>query len=723
MYTQCPECSRIYKITAEKLKTANGYVRCGVCRSAFNAIPHLTEKITTKVPPPKSSNLNIDSSEYYVKEILAQLQELQTQYNSVTYWAPTNKPKRYWLSAAKAAALSSFFFYNKTALDNRIAIEDKQEPEPVPNLVEEEKKEVKQNLFLTKKKDTTLIPLTVTTSLPISEDNVQKESSEDVLSPVIVLDTRPTDELMDEGKKNLLNRSQNYEVAINNFRSVILKEKVDKAREANELLGYAYEKSRMLDKAIKQYTRYLALYPEDGQDRQRVRQRLMSLEILVPKESLADISKNKKPREGDANNFSGTISEYSFVGGKEVDSITGIQFSASHQHNQYTLSSNIRLTEIKDFSNSSGNRTNLYSAYVDFSDTFSEYNVRAGRQVSVAGAISKFDGISANYKINDDIKVTAAVGRPYTGPASKTTRNFVGTELNWRLNQDWLLSAYATRDVADGVTERNAIGGGFQYTQQKKSAMFRVEYDTLYHTLNQITYQDMVYIGNYSFFSVFERRRSPIPYGDVGLGLSGLSPEKQIYNSVGELISKSGLTTAELYTFIKGTTPIATSVVTGFTKNINRDVSATADIQMTNLSTTPGFNINPKFDPVPIQIGQMKNYSLNLHLRSDNYILKDNTTELVLNGSTGSMKSYSLTLADMYRLNHINRDSVSVMMRYDSYNPGYGTTQTISTILRGIHTLGERGSLEAQYSKSFTIGNDLTKSSGDNFYIGYRYDF
>jgi predicted Zn finger-like uncharacterized protein len=43
MYTQCPECSVSFRVTAEILKQAAGKVRCGGCGSAFNALEHLSE--------------------------------------------------------------------------------------------------------------------------------------------------------------------------------------------------------------------------------------------------------------------------------------------------------------------------------------------------------------------------------------------------------------------------------------------------------------------------------------------------------------------------------------------------------------------------------------------------------------------------------------------------------------------------------------------------------
>ena len=51
MYTQCPECSTAFRVTAAVLKQAAGKVRCGGCGIAFNALAHLSEEKPVSRPP------------------------------------------------------------------------------------------------------------------------------------------------------------------------------------------------------------------------------------------------------------------------------------------------------------------------------------------------------------------------------------------------------------------------------------------------------------------------------------------------------------------------------------------------------------------------------------------------------------------------------------------------------------------------------------------------
>ncbi len=55
MYTQCPDCSTAFRVTADVLKQAAGKVRCGGCGNAFNALAYLSESMPEQ-PAPKDPN-------------------------------------------------------------------------------------------------------------------------------------------------------------------------------------------------------------------------------------------------------------------------------------------------------------------------------------------------------------------------------------------------------------------------------------------------------------------------------------------------------------------------------------------------------------------------------------------------------------------------------------------------------------------------------------------
>ncbi|MDH3619254.1 MAG: DUF3426 domain-containing protein [Gammaproteobacteria bacterium] len=51
MYTQCPDCSTAFRVTADVLKQAAGKVRCGGCGNAFNALAYLSENMPEQQVP------------------------------------------------------------------------------------------------------------------------------------------------------------------------------------------------------------------------------------------------------------------------------------------------------------------------------------------------------------------------------------------------------------------------------------------------------------------------------------------------------------------------------------------------------------------------------------------------------------------------------------------------------------------------------------------------
>src|ERR1700737_3237077 len=62
MFTVCPKCALTLVVTAEDLRVAQGYVRCGRCSSVFNALARLAEEqqapeasVEPAPPPPAAS--------------------------------------------------------------------------------------------------------------------------------------------------------------------------------------------------------------------------------------------------------------------------------------------------------------------------------------------------------------------------------------------------------------------------------------------------------------------------------------------------------------------------------------------------------------------------------------------------------------------------------------------------------------------------------------------
>jgi len=83
MFTECPECSTAFRVTAKVLQQAGGRVRCGGCGNAFSAIEHLTEELPGpteqgSTPPPEADDEPTSHDEFAEtsRQLLKTLDEL-----------------------------------------------------------------------------------------------------------------------------------------------------------------------------------------------------------------------------------------------------------------------------------------------------------------------------------------------------------------------------------------------------------------------------------------------------------------------------------------------------------------------------------------------------------------------------------------------------------------------------------------------------------------------
>lgn len=65
MYTRCPDCATVFRVTADALRVAQGDVRCGVCSNTFNAVVHLSEQafppeVEQDAPPSPDDSMTVE---------------------------------------------------------------------------------------------------------------------------------------------------------------------------------------------------------------------------------------------------------------------------------------------------------------------------------------------------------------------------------------------------------------------------------------------------------------------------------------------------------------------------------------------------------------------------------------------------------------------------------------------------------------------------------------
>ncbi len=104
MYTRCPDCATIFRVTADALRVAQGDVRCGVCSNTFNAVEQLSEQAFTPAveddegPSPDDSmtveelpgNENIELSEEAAMEYHGDAADIDRLFVIVSQPKPLN---------------------------------------------------------------------------------------------------------------------------------------------------------------------------------------------------------------------------------------------------------------------------------------------------------------------------------------------------------------------------------------------------------------------------------------------------------------------------------------------------------------------------------------------------------------------------------------------------------------------------------------------------------
>jgi predicted Zn finger-like uncharacterized protein len=56
MFTTCPECGTVFRVTTAQLRMAEGFVRCGHCAAEFNAIASLSDELPAPAAPPPAAS-------------------------------------------------------------------------------------------------------------------------------------------------------------------------------------------------------------------------------------------------------------------------------------------------------------------------------------------------------------------------------------------------------------------------------------------------------------------------------------------------------------------------------------------------------------------------------------------------------------------------------------------------------------------------------------------
>ncbi len=360
---------------------------------------------------------------------------------------------------------------------------------------------------------------------------------------------------LDKQARTLLERARaalasgNNEVAINALNQLLLLPPNKFSQEAQELIGVARERAGETEQARKEYELYLKLFPT-GEGATRVRQRLASLAPPPSQESSAATTAATTPVVSPKWGVNGSLSQY-YYGGKTQVNTTFLNTPTTANQQSLTSTSQSSLVSTLDLSGRYRDENNdarlilrdtsdksfiggatpgtnrLDSAYIDYRNTSYGFSAKVGRQSGVTGGlIGRFDGAILGYDLSPKWRVNVTGGIP-TDTLVNSRQNFEGVNVEAQnLWDHWSGDAFFMNQMADGVTDRRAIGGDLRYFDSVRTVYAMMDYDVIFRTLNAATLQGTWQLPDQTSLSVLvDVRKAPelltsnalIPFGATSL--------------------------------------------------------------------------------------------------------------------------------------------------------------------------------------------------------------
>ena len=530
--------------------------------------------------------------------------------------------------------------------------------------------------------------------------------------------------LMEEARKAIAENNTRH--AIQLYTKVLRYPDNQYSPDALEFLGLARERNRQYAHAIREYQRYLELYP-DGEGAARVKQRLAGLTTAKQEpRRLADGRKRKKRANpwdiyGGFSQFYRRDESSTDAGGDIVtqSSISNdLDITARKRSDKYDFQSRFTGSYVHDFLDEGpGSSTSISSLYVDANQKQYGLSARLGRQSrNTGGVLGRFDGLLLGYQVNDWLTVNGVAGFPVfsTRDTLKTDRYLYGlsTDLGTFANA-WDFEAFFIEQQNDGILDRRAIGGEARYFDPVRSLLSFVDYDISYDSLNTLillgtwTLPDRTTIN-----ASLDYRNSPVLTTTNAL-------QGQTLPTLDDLLDT--LTEDQIRQLAEDRTADVTTVTLGASHPLNEKLQVSGDITVSNLS---GTNASGGVDAIP---GTGNEYFYNLQLIGSNLIKNGDISVLGLRYSdTSTSNISSLTMDTRYPIKAVWRINPRFRVDYRDNSNNDSTQWIAAPSLRIDYRWRRRYRFEAEGGGEWStqdLPNDTQDSSSYFFSLGYRADF
>ncbi len=497
-------------------------------------------------------------------------------------------------------------------------------------------------------------------------------------------------------------------------------------QDALEYLGVARERKGQIAHAVREYNRYLALYPK-GDGAERVAQRLAGITTarLAPKQEKSRKRRTARRPEwevyGGLSQFYRRDESTTDAAGDIVTQSslsTDLDITARRRGERYDVQSRFTGSYLYDFlSNGSGDSTTVSSLYTDIADKAHGLSARIGRQSrNTGGVLGRFDGLLAGYQLTNRILVNAVAGFPVqsTRDQVKTGRYLYGisSDLGTFANA-WDFNIFYIEQQNDGILDRRAVGGEARYFDPKRSMLSFVDYDISYDSLNTLIFLGTWTMADRTIINAsFDYRNSPILTTSNAL-------QGQTTHSLDTL--QNTFSDSQIRDLAEDRTAQSTSLTLGATHPLNEKFQISGDLTTTKLSDTKASGGVAK---VP---GTDYEFFYNLQFIGSNLLMPGDVSVAGLRYSDAT-SSHTATLSLNSRFPFRNVWRVNPRMRIDYRdNLSNNSTQwTAAPSMRIDYRWRKRYRFETEFGGEWStqkLPNDTQDSSSFFFNLGYRADF
>ena len=532
------------------------------------------------------------------------------------------------------------------------------------------------------------------------------------------------DSLMQRAKTDL--KTKNYASAIRYLSALISAGDNKYSREALELLGLARQRKNQTAHAVDIYEKYLVLYP-DGEDSDRVRQRLAGL-LTASSKPRKKIHQTTAPEKINDVTTYGSLSQHYLNNRAIIDGIgqvttlsqlvTFFNVTTVQRTNKFDHRYHFTADDIYDFIDSEdSNQFRFIETYYEVNYRKTGTSGRFGRQYLRIGGIRKrFDGLSAGYQLNPDMRINFLGGFP-VDIDNKTSINENKTFYGFTFEtgtflQHWNMNLFYFDQQYDGLTDRNSIGTEVHYNDRTKLIFGMIDYDLYFEEVNVLQFNAnfMFDRGRTVYVNAFMRKIPTLATSNALIG----RPE----TTLEEL--KKTLNIEQIYQLAKDRTADGQTVTIGGSQPLTKNVQTSVAITMTSTDGTVASG------GVPATLSTGPDYFLSAQLVGNSIFVEHDTNILGIRyHDTELSNTTSLIANTRYPISRNWR--INPRLQFDIRKFTDGRSQNK---LRAIFKTDYRYLNKARFD--FEVGYDATSadsnspSLGSNnlfFMLGYRWDF